>query len=141
MIAFGLNYVGWLRFGHSTGASGTWNRVVGRALDRQGIGSLLALGALNGLLPCGMVYGALSISVSAGNALGGGLAMLLFGLGTVPALLVLGLGARAVPHSVRVTLSRVGFVLVVVVGLQLALRGLATLGLISHLRLGHVMLW
>jgi sulfite exporter TauE/SafE len=49
-----------------------------------------------GLLPCGMVYGALLFAMFAGTALGGALVMLGFGLGTLPALIVASLGfARA----------------------------------------------
>lgn len=54
-----------------------------RLLRRFGIG--LAWG----LVPCGMVYGALALSLLAGNALSGGLLMGVFGLGTLPNLLML----------------------------------------------------
>lgn len=53
-----------------------------------------AFGLANGLLPCGLVYAALSIPVAAGNALVGAVAMLAFGLGTVPILSLLGIGVR-----------------------------------------------
>jgi len=49
--------------------------------------SLFGIGMLNGLLPCGMIYLALTSSFLAGNAVKGGLFMLLFGLGTFPAML------------------------------------------------------
>ncbi len=47
----------------------------------------LAGGLAWGLLPCGMVYGALLFAMFAGTATGGALVMLGFGLGTLPALL------------------------------------------------------
>lgn len=48
-----------------------------------------AFGMANGLLPCGLVYAALALPVALGNAPLGALAMVLFGLGTVPALAAL----------------------------------------------------
>jgi uncharacterized protein len=42
----------------------------------------LAVGALWGWLPCGLVYAELSVAATAGGALGGALVMALFGLGT-----------------------------------------------------------
>ncbi len=47
----------------------------------------LAVGVVWGLVPCGMVYGALALALLAGSPLWGGLLMLVFGLGTVPNLL------------------------------------------------------
>lgn len=45
----------------------------------------LALGALWGWLPCGLVYTALAYSTAQADALSGALVMLAFGLGTMPA--------------------------------------------------------
>jgi sulfite exporter TauE/SafE len=53
------------------------------------LGSRYAFGLATGLLPCGLVYAALALPVSLGSAGGGALAMLAFGLGTVPALATL----------------------------------------------------
>jgi sulfite exporter TauE/SafE len=56
----------------------------------------LALGALWGWLPCGMVYSALTTALLSGSAADGAAMMLAFGLGTLPMLTALGLlGARA----------------------------------------------
>lgn len=48
------------------------------------------LGLLWGWLPCGLVYSALATALSAGSAGRGALAMLAFGLGTLPNLLLAG---------------------------------------------------
>lgn len=48
-------------------------------------------GSMWGWLPCGLVYGMLATAVAAGSAGGGALAMLAFGLGTVPNLMLAGL--------------------------------------------------
>lgn len=48
------------------------------------------LGLVLGLIPCGLVYGALAAAAASGSALAGALAMAAFTLGTVPALIVVG---------------------------------------------------
>ena len=53
----------------------------------------LALGAIWGWLPCGLVYSTLTWSLASGDALTGGLIMMSFGLGTLPALLSISLGS------------------------------------------------
>lgn len=57
---------------------------------RDGALARCALGALWGLVPCGLVYGTLPIALFAGGALEGGAVMLAFGLGTLPNLLAAG---------------------------------------------------
>jgi sulfite exporter TauE/SafE len=54
-------------------------------------GKALALGALWGWLPCGMVYSMLMSAMLSGSASGGAAVMLAFGLGTLPALFTMGL--------------------------------------------------
>jgi len=54
----------------------------------------LAVGALWGWIPCGLVYGVLATALLAGSATNGALVMLAFGLGTLPNLLLAGLLAR-----------------------------------------------
>jgi sulfite exporter TauE/SafE len=54
-------------------------------------GRALALGALWGWLPCGMVYSMLMSAMLSGSAGGGAAVMLAFGLGTLPALVTMGM--------------------------------------------------
>jgi sulfite exporter TauE/SafE len=51
-------------------------------------------GSVWGLVPCGMVYGALLAALLSGSAVRGALLMLAFGLGTLPNMLALGLSAQ-----------------------------------------------
>lgn len=52
---------------------------------------VLALGCLWGWLPCGMVYSVLLTAMLTRSALSGAMVMLVFGLGTLPTLLTMGL--------------------------------------------------
>jgi sulfite exporter TauE/SafE len=62
--------------------------------EGRGPGAQLIFGLVNGLLPCGLVYSALSIAVALGHPLGGALAMLAFGAGTIPSLSIAAAGLR-----------------------------------------------
>ncbi|WP_439682835.1 sulfite exporter TauE/SafE family protein [Cupriavidus oxalaticus] len=54
-----------------------------------GLARRYGVGLAWGLVPCGMVYGALTLALLAGNAGSGALVMGVFGVGTLPNLLVL----------------------------------------------------
>ncbi|QBG34468.1 sulfite exporter TauE/SafE family protein [Litorilituus sediminis] len=58
----------------------------------------LTLGALWGWLPCGLVYSTLTWALASGNALTGAGIMLLFGLGTLPALLALSFSLASIKN-------------------------------------------
>jgi len=60
---------------------------LGRFMANPSVATLGMAGILNGLLPCGLVYVALSASLSAGNTSQAALFMYVFGLGTLPILL------------------------------------------------------
>jgi sulfite exporter TauE/SafE len=141
VILLGMGYLGWLPLGRLEGGGAWLNRMMGKALQQGGFAGVLGMGALNGLLPCGLVYSSLLVAASTGGPLPGAVGMLVFGLGTIPALLVAGVSAGALSVRVRQAMSRVAGILIVVVGLQLGLRGLAALGVVSHLRIGGVVIW
>lgn len=61
----------------------------------------LGLGALWGWLPCGMVYAALLLAVSTGDASHGALVMLAFGLGTLPNMLLISALAGRMQQAIR----------------------------------------
>ena len=59
------------------------------------------IGLMLGLLPCGLSYAAFARSLAAGSALRGGLLTLMFGIGTLPSLLLLGTGAGSILQRYR----------------------------------------
>jgi hypothetical protein len=74
-----------------------WVRLVGRLTDRlgrTGLGGGYLLGVALGFLPCGFLYAALAAAAASASAPGGALAMLAFGLGTIPALVVVGIAGQ-----------------------------------------------
>lgn len=81
----------------------------------------VGLGFLNGLLPCGMVYVALTTAIVAGNPLSGALAMFLFGVGTMPILLAVKLFKSRIQGQ---KLKYVTITISIFVGLLLVLRGM-----------------
>lgn len=62
-------------------------KTFGSFLKKKSMGSVFFLGALNGLLPCGLVLIALSFCVTLKTPVAGWFFMLFFGIGTLPAML------------------------------------------------------
>ncbi|MCY1530396.1 Cytochrome C biogenesis protein transmembrane region [compost metagenome] len=58
-------------------------------------------GLLNGLIPCGMVYLALATALNTATIRDGGMFMFLFGLGTVPLMLLISLGGIYLKKYIR----------------------------------------
>jgi uncharacterized protein len=65
-----------------------------RAIQSAAPGAQLVFGVVNGFLPCGLVYSALTIPVAVAEPLRGAVAMAAFGMGTVPALSFAAVGIR-----------------------------------------------
>jgi len=76
-------------------APGEWlHKRIGRLLDDPAGPRGVLLGLLLSALPCGLLYGALAGAAASGSALAGALAMMGFVLGTVPALVAVGMAGR-----------------------------------------------
>ena len=75
--------------------AGALSGLAARLLDRPFGWRGYAVGLGLGLLPCGVVYAALAVAATTGSATTGGLAMLLFALGTVPGLAAVGWAGHA----------------------------------------------
>ena len=82
------------------------------------------LGILNGLLPCGLVYLALISSIATGGPLHGSLFMLLFGAGTLPAMMAVGFFKQWFTVSLRSKMRKLTPVMLALAGILLVARGL-----------------
>lgn len=106
------------RFGLGAASGGSWAYGLRQGLMSTGMGLLNRLlplssaqrrfgaGLLWGLLPCGLVYSALSLALLTGSAWQGAVAMAAFGLGTLPHMLLAGhvlrrLSQRATSRTMR----------------------------------------
>jgi len=81
-----------------------WRRiapVARRLVPVRSPAAALALGALWGWLPCGLVYAALTAAVTSGSAATGAATMAAFGLGTLPTLVAMGSAAAMVARTAR----------------------------------------
>ncbi|MDO6818538.1 sulfite exporter TauE/SafE family protein [Zobellia sp. 1_MG-2023] len=97
---------------------------LGKELKKKSADTFLTIGFLNGFLPCGLVYMALFGAIAMGNALQGGLYMMLFGLGTIPLMTTAIYFSGLLKGSVRQKVQKAIPVFVVVIGLLFILRGL-----------------
>lgn len=70
---------------------------LGRAARQDTLAWQAGLGALNGLLPCGLVYAAAAGAAATGGALAGAAYMALFGLGTWPLMLWVSYAGERLP--------------------------------------------
>lgn len=86
--------------------------------------SLFGIGMLNGLLPCGMIYLALTSSFLAGSAIKGSLFMFSFGLGTFPVMLAAVFFGSFVNQHIRSKLRRLVPVFLFFMAALLIVRGM-----------------
>lgn len=112
LIALGLYLANWWRglsYVEQLG-SVVWKfiePIAKRFIPIKNIKQAFAAGFLWGWLPCGLVYSVLIWSLSSGSAIKGGLLMLSFGLGTLPALIAVGLFAVSIKNFMQLPAVRV----------------------------------
>lgn len=127
MILFALYLGGWLPdplarltaiVSRASGMAG-WAQ---KAAHGRNPGPWLAVGLLNGLLPCGLVYAALALSLTAQTIAQGAATMLAFGLGTVPAMMAAPALMRRLSPSMRGSLLKVAAILLIALAILTVLR-------------------
>jgi uncharacterized protein len=97
-------------------------RVFGRFIRSKSHGALMLLGALNGLLPCGLTFLALSLCVTLSTPLEGFAYMFTFGLGTLPVMLGLVSVFGLIPNRLQWNIKGITTALMVISGLLLIAR-------------------
>ncbi len=99
-------------------------RNLSRLLQSPRPQSLFMIGVLNGFLPCGFVYVGLAGSIVSNSLLNSALYMTLFGLGTVPMMLLASLAGSFLSLSWRRKIQRVVPVFMLLFAVLFILRGM-----------------
>lgn len=97
---------------------------LGRLLQKADYRSRFTTGILNGFLPCGMVYMALTASIASGGIWQGALYMALFGLGTLPFMFAVVLAGTLMSQTFRIKVLKVIPVVMIILGGLFIVRGL-----------------
>lgn len=97
-------------------------------ISKKSLMSHFTLGIVNGLLPCGLVYVALSASLALGHVGKSAMFMAIFGLGTTPALFATGTIMQWLTQKLRVKSYRTIQISLMVISMLLIIRG-ANLGI------------
>ena len=97
---------------------------LGKVLQKADYKSRFTTGILNGFLPCGMVYMALTSSLASGGIWQGALYMALFGLGTLPFMFVVVLVGNLISQSFRSKILKIVPILMILLGSLFIMRGL-----------------
>ena len=97
---------------------------LGKFLQKSDYSSRFLTGLLNGLLPCGMVYMALTASLAAGGIWQSSFFMFLFGIGTFPFMFAVVFIGNFLTATLRVKILNIIPVLMIGLGALFILRGL-----------------
>jgi hypothetical protein len=100
-----------------------WLGASARAMSRHHVSGSLAVGALNGLLPCGLLYAALAAAVGLGDPLAAIGFMAAFGIGSLPAFAALALSAGTAASWIPKRVRQAAPVAIALIGLLLIARG------------------
>lgn len=98
-------------------------KALGSFMQKKSFISLYFIGILNGFLPCGFVYLALAGAASSHGVLEGMSYMALFGLGTIPIMLVMSLSGSFISIKARNWVQKASPIIAIVLALFLIQRG------------------
>lgn len=97
---------------------------LGYLFHQKSFSALFALGLLNGLLPCGLVYIGVAGAIATGSVAGGSVFMMLFGAGTLPAMALVSVFSSQMSAEWRSKIRRVVPLMVILMAGMLILRGM-----------------
>lgn len=98
------------------------------AAGESSLATPISFGLLTGLMPCAPLMAAQLAAAGTGSVLGGGVAMLAFGLGTAPLMLVFGTASSMLPANLKHRLMSVLAIVVIVFGAVYVNRAAMRLG-------------
>ena len=131
MIVVGLSVAGmfsWLSIGAPRWAAiftSFLSEGFGKAATSKRLSSRFVFGMINGLLPCGLVYGALAYSAALASPETSALFMMAFGLGTIPALILVATLWNRAPDSFRALMTRTAGWFLVIFGIWTVARSVS----------------
>lgn len=120
LIAIGAGLLGWIKPLRSSLNLARWKgftSTIGKLIKQKSKSASFGLGLLNGLLPCGLVYGALALAAASGTVLVGAIQMGVFGLATIPALFALASAGVLMKPLWRSRLNQVSGGIVIALGI------------------------
>jgi uncharacterized protein len=97
---------------------------IGMLFKKGTFSAMFLIGILNGFLPCGLVYVALAGAIASGDAISGAAVMILFGLGTVPAMFAASVFGKFINIGIRTKIRKAVPVLAILLGVIFILRGM-----------------
>lgn len=97
---------------------------LGKLFKSKNTIALFAIGLLNGLLPCGLVYMALAGALNTGNISNSIVFMVLFGLATIPLMMLISIAGGIITSSLRKKINKITPIIIVILGLLFIIRGL-----------------
>jgi uncharacterized protein len=97
---------------------------IGLLFSKGTFSAMFLIGILNGFLPCGLVYIALAGAIASGDAVSGAAVMILFGLGTVPAMFAASVFGKFINIGIKTKLRKAIPVLAILLAFIFILRGL-----------------
>lgn len=97
---------------------------IGKLFKQKSLPSFLAMGVLNGFLPCGFVYMGLAGAIASTNPVTGMFIMVFFGLGTFPAMFAVSAFGKFISHNFRMKLRKLTPAFAILFALIFILRGL-----------------
>jgi sulfite exporter TauE/SafE len=141
LIQQGLAAIGWWprRLGGHTVGSGAGCLAGGLfapLFRERSLRGVFLAGLFTGLLPCGLLYGMLALAASSHSVVQGGVTMVVFGLGTAPAMILAGTGGRLLGVAARRRLLAAAAWCLIVTGIVSAARGAMFLSIGSQPAIG-----
>ena len=127
MLIMALQLFGYLQRLHfiTTGlGSNTLVRSLRALLNARSRSATLAFGVFNGFLPCPLVYAFIAYAAASANIFSGMITMASFGVGTFPAMILIGGLGQFINHHWRKRAVWVAGLFIMLLGLITILRGL-----------------
>ncbi len=128
LIIFGLAGISYIRIPFVTGTlqriTNGLKKMFSRYLERKTFSSITFMGMLNGLLPCGLTYLALTYCLTLADASSGFLFMLIFGAGTLPVMLGFTSVIQLLVSQFKFSFRKITTVMMIALGALLITRSL-----------------